>query len=112
MPDENSLLSRIEKNVLVLDSEIFAAGELAANVAPVAGMREPSLTKSYAHSRKASCVFSTIKINLLTHSSKTKPNQVPDALANAVLNPQSLFSHTFPIKYKIPIRNQSSSSFY
>lgn len=35
----NSLLLRIEKGILVLDSEIFAAAKLVVLVAPVARMR-------------------------------------------------------------------------
>ena len=102
---KNSLLSRIEKNVLALDPEIFAAAELVANVAPVAGMREPSLTKSYTHSHKASCVLSTIKINLFNHSSR--PSHVSDAPANECYNP--ILAHFFN-KIQDPHSHQSSSS--
>lgn len=73
----NSLLLRIEKDILVLDSEIFAAAKLVVLVAPVARMRESSLTKIHIYTKHHD-ILST-----LICQKKKKKEKAFDAFVNA-----------------------------
>lgn len=77
---QNSPLSRIEKNLLALDSENFAAGKLVVIVVPVAVTREPSLTKIHIYTKHRVTIFERIN----TTAVHFKTLSLLDAFVNAL----------------------------